>query len=248
MLESCNQEDFDEDTKPASWECLQNLKDVAGRHDSFWHQISMGSTATGTPLSINPPHWELELVEERRVQVSKPSGPVQAKTWRQRKYMDSHLSQACVAEEVREAEAGNLADSEVLICGALQQRFWGFAWRWRWCVLSEEKLCIYRDEACWREAPGEPFDIIEVADIVAVNECSFNGPQTFRCMTEYGSTLATFRGGDGELWEEAAAVHLWVDMVNSAARETRLADVSARHCAMSGLIWHQELQEAQLST
>jgi len=264
MLES-GHEDFDEEIKP-SWELPAGLKDSVGRHDSFWQQISMGSTATGTPLSVNAPHWELaslssgctelrpgeredsigSLSLEKPVKIGKPLGPVQARSWRRRKYMDSRLVQEYLVEQSAETEAEHLEDLKVLICGALQQRFWGFAWRWRWCVLDEEKLCIYRDEACWREAPTEPFDTIQVADIIAVSECSFSEAQTFRCMSEHGSNLATFRGGDGELWEEAAAVHLWVDMVNSAAREARLADASARQ--MSGLIWHQELQEAQLNS
>eukprot|EP00440_Ansanella_granifera_P011965 gb/GFBE01013002.1/.p1 GENE.gb/GFBE01013002.1/~~gb/GFBE01013002.1/.p1 ORF type:complete len:246 (+),score=42.25 gb/GFBE01013002.1/:1-738(+) len=225
-------------------------EDVAMRSE-VWDQISLDSTATGTPLSIECQRWELtssgsgsssidsevsrqvspleraDLQDQLRQQdptsqvlkIRQPQGAVRAHGWRRRKYTDA-CSQRCSPADT--SDASPLETSEVLICGPLQQRFWGFAWRWRWCVLTQQKLYIYRDEACWLESPGDPFETHEVNDLLAVNECSFSGPPDFRCLDSVdGSGIATFRGGDSELWEEIAAMHLWVDFINFAARTAR---------------------------
>ncbi|CAE8618656.1 unnamed protein product, partial [Polarella glacialis] len=71
--------------------------------------------------------------------------------WRRRKYVDARLGSGALADQQLEVQPSEGAhqegdDSEVRICGLLQQRFWGFSWRWRWCVLEGELLHIYRDE------------------------------------------------------------------------------------------------------
>lgn len=222
-----------------------NLKDGSERSvsEQFWHQISsLGSTASGTPLSPDAPRWEWgthplskegtdffeeeedyeeedssEEVQDQGLRgdapaqgyyglapkVRQPSGPVRARPWRQRKYRDP-----CLADT-----------DAVVICGPLQQRCWGFAWRWRWCILENGLLHIYRSEACWRKAPSDPFETLEVSEMVAVDEWSPSSPHAFRVIRrDDGSTLETFRGGDSDLWEETAANSLWVHMINFAER------------------------------
>lgn len=228
---------------------MSSLKEGSERSvsEQFWHQISsLGSTASGTPLSPDAQRWELgahplskegpeffeededyededssedappevqdrELRGDGQVQgcyglapkVRQPSGPVRARAWRIRKYRDPCLTDT----------------DSVVICGPLQQRYWGFAWRWRWCVLENGLLHIYRDEACWRKAPSDPFETLEVSEMVAVDEWSPSSPHAFRVIRrEDDSTLETFRGGDSDLWEETVSNSLWVHMINSTER------------------------------
>eukprot|EP00931_Biecheleriopsis_adriatica_P037859 TRINITY_DN21712_c0_g1_i1.p1 TRINITY_DN21712_c0_g1~~TRINITY_DN21712_c0_g1_i1.p1 ORF type:complete len:284 (+),score=46.83 TRINITY_DN21712_c0_g1_i1:84-935(+) len=242
--------------------CDQAAKDLMARDDThFWHQISMGSTTTGTPFSIDAiselaslsrsasharsvgveaskqactlftedtededDPLEQYLVKEDRLsfKVYQPSGSGQAHRWRRRKYYHPSLRQGYLVEPQPHGASQCFDDDEVLICGPLQQRCWGLAWRWRWCVLKGDTLYLYRDEACWRGAPTDPFETIEVKNVLAVSENSGSG--LFRCLhNNGGSTIATFRGGDCDLWEEIAATHLWVDLINSAARDAHFS-------------------------
>ncbi|CAE7633856.1 Def8 [Symbiodinium necroappetens] len=77
-----------------------------------------------------------------------------------------------------------------------------------------------RFEAQWQAEPGAFFESHDVGEMFAVNENHHNGVAYLRCIhSETSSNLATFRGGENEIWEEVAATHLWVDLLSSARRE-----------------------------
>lgn len=130
--------------------------------------------------------------------------------------------------------------------GPLQRRFLGFAWRWRWCVLDTEQLRIYWNEAHCLADPGEPLETYQVGSVVACPESGSDGATNmFRCvLRESSSTAVVLRGGDGEVWEEIAATHLWVDLLNAASRVASVADkthLAAATTKISGILWHETI-------
>ncbi|CAJ1344011.1 unnamed protein product [Effrenium voratum] len=127
-------------------------KDGAERPD-FWHQLSSGSTATCTPLSRDAARFEvsrsrsgstsrfeLEVPPETflneedsepaadaaQIRLRPPPGPAPSYNFRRRLYVE-------LTSQVAEQDAEQVAeeDDEVVICGPLQQRYFGFIWRWR---------------------------------------------------------------------------------------------------------------------
>jgi len=184
------------------------------------------------------------------IRVAPPAG--KPLNWRRRKYLDASQKESCGetcdGEEGSEKASGT-STNEALICGPLQRRFLGVAWRWRWCVLDAHNLHIYFDEAHWKQHPDEPLESYEVGTIVAINENNFEGgpPHMFRCVHHTnGHTIVALRGGDGDLWEEIASTYLWIDLINTAARIAcsnglPLAPATKK---VSGVLWHETIMGA----
>mmetsp|Transcript_10288 Transcript_10288/g.24732 ORF Transcript_10288/g.24732 Transcript_10288/m.24732 type:complete len:259 (-) Transcript_10288:139-915(-) len=247
--------------------CLVPSRDKeTKRAEDFLNQFSLGSTATGTPLSRDAARYEASrsssgsasrpteaqvpkegcdlLAEEeeeetdpevadpqstlQELQIKQPAGPSPKLEFRRRKYAALLGGEGVQVERLSnpvECESDGGGDDEVVIAGPLQQRFLGFWWRWRWCVLKGTVLHVYRDEGQWQADPTAYFEVLDAFDMVAVNESQHNRSAFFRCVhSETGSNMATFRGGEKEIWEEVAAMHLWVDLLNSA--RTAFMDVS----------------------
>mmetsp|Transcript_50041 Transcript_50041/g.119544 ORF Transcript_50041/g.119544 Transcript_50041/m.119544 type:complete len:264 (+) Transcript_50041:123-914(+) len=240
-----------------------NTEDEVKRSEEFLNQLSLGSTATGTPLTRDTARFEASrsrsgsasrhpeaevpgdgchLLEEEEevepevadpqkcredVQIKQPPGPSPKQEFmefRRRTYTAPGSEMTQVGRVSRPSvdlcDSDDAKHEEVVISGPLQQRFWGFWWRWRWCVLKGSTMYIYRDEAQWQAEPGAFFESHDVGEMFAVNENHHNGVAYLRCIhSETSSNLATFRGGENEIWEEVAATHLWVDLLSSARRE-----------------------------
>lgn len=206
------------------WEC------TLPRPDStyFQWQCSTGSTSAGTPrsdlyselvsemctgsISNAAEHPEAEASQQpgqpNRQAVTEHAIVKQGapRSWRRRRYVDPQRRDL---------------DPDVLICGPLQRRFLGFAWRWRWCVVTSNSLLIFKDEAAWRGDPQSPQESFPVSSLVAYNESSYSGgpPHTFRCVDrDTGECCSVFSSGDNHHWVEIAATHLWVDLLNKASR------------------------------
>lgn len=170
-------------------------------------QPSLGSTATGTPRSREVREIPTPLKEDFEVDAKvlrQPYGPFPG-NFRRRRYVE--LSQVDPLEST---------EREVLIFGPLQQRFLGFLWRWRWCVLKGTSFFVYKDEASWR-ASFKHVECYDVSEMMAVNENQHTGLPFFRCLHHTTNcNLATFRAGETDVWEEVLTMHLWVDLINAA--------------------------------
>lgn len=166
------------------------------------------------------------------------------RSWRSRKYRVPARKPSTVSEDA----LGNMEPAqqlEVLISGPLQRRFLGFAWRWRWCVLDSEHLSVYWNEAHYLADPTEPLESYKVGTLVVCSESFEGASDTFRCMfRESGATALVLRGGDGELWEEIAAAHLWVNLLNVASRVAGVEDkanLGPATSKISDILWHENV-------
>eukprot|EP00435_Cladocopium_sp_Y103_P034665 s565_g9.t1 len=141
------------------------------------NQSSLGSTATGTPHSrdareiLTPSKEDFE--DDVKV-LRQPLGPSPG-NFRRRRYVE--LTQQLMLQNV--VLDREIKDHEVVIAGPLQQRFWGFLWRWRWCVLKGTSLFVYRDEgltltlilAC---PPHEAAHFVPIAQVEAMTNFTYS--------------------------------------------------------------------------
>lgn len=150
------------------------------------------------------------IPEPRASQV--PSGP---QTWRRRRYS---------------------ASAEVVLSGQLQVKSFGLFWIWRWCVLDEEELRFYRNEAHALASPSHPVKIISVERLVAsTSGGASRGPAGGRSGAEGGDApmvirltdhaddalLAELRPGGSQRWEEYVAMKLWVQALRATGGARR---------------------------
>ncbi|CAK0858758.1 unnamed protein product [Prorocentrum cordatum] len=160
-------------------------------------------------------------------------------SWRRRMYRSP--CEAAAPPRVRTA-AEAAGSGQVILCGPLQRRVLGFCWCWRWCVLEPAALHVYRSEARRREAPGQPLESIEVGRIFASPEGGAGFQHTFRCADRTTlRSLAAFRAGVGDIWEEIAAARLWVDLLNTAARIACNPQAEPSTTKISGILWHEAI-------
>lgn len=251
------------------WECATRSSE--GTHERpeesryIW-RLSTGSTSVGTPQSEGPTwdHAPLSLTRSAwsspaanfkevhadcggshalkvRIKAAAPPGTSSGvQELRRRKYVQPSQS----ANHAGQPGALPL-QAEVHIAGPLQRRFFGFAWRWRWCVLDTHELKIYWDEVHWTQRPEEPLEAFQVGGLVACCENSYqNCPSVLRCLDhETGHTVVTLRGGDHERWEETATTHLWVDLLNTAARIARHPTGIIATSKVSSVLWQEAMQD-----
>lgn len=101
-------------------------------------------------------------------------------------------------------------ESTILIEGFMQQQgFLGF-WRWRWCVLDQEELRLYRSERAAEREPGRPLQRLATA---AFQVCIYDSRPTTLLLCSDAldeKPLMYLRAGLGKRWEEIAAARLWV--------------------------------------
>lgn len=163
-------------------------------------------------------------------------------SWRRRMYRNPCEA---VAPPRARAAAEAAGSGQVIVCGPLQRRVLGFCWCWRWCVLEPAALHIYRDEAHRIKSPSQPLESIEVGRVFASPEGGAGFQHTFRCADRTTlCSLAVFRAGVGDLWEEIAAARLWVDLLNAAARIACNPKAEPSTTKISGILWHEAIAGA----
>lgn len=106
---------------------------------------------------------------------------------------------------------------EILIQGPLQEHQLLFLWQWRWVVLDQKELRIYRSEDAFLSAPERPLRRYGITTFhVALD---LDSPSVLVCMhADTGALSMLLRSGPGHVWEEVAASKLWLRMFASACR------------------------------
>jgi len=113
------------------------------------------------------------------------------------------------------------------ICGPLQSQVWGRFWRWRWCVVDQKAVHLYRDEQSWRAPSSKPLESFSLSRHVACKDLGMccSSLRVFQVVDQRtGRTRVTLRTGSGERWEEIAAQKLWMHHINEAAEMGDMLD------------------------